>query len=94
MWPKLAITSRGARVLIVEDNLRFRKLMSHDLALDGFTVTGNTNSMRLHMRIKARNEYPNEPFDLIVTDIQIPGESGLVSLEWLCHRRCLLPHLW
>jgi len=95
MRPNLATTTRGARVLIVEDNSRLRKLMSDVLALDGVTVTeaGDSTSMRLHMRVKAQEVYPDEPYDLIVTDIQMPGESGLVSLEWLRHRGCLTPAL-
>lgn len=89
------MTTRGARVLIVEDNSRLRKLMTDVLTLEGFTVTeaADTTSMRWHMRIRAQEEYPDEPFDLIVTDIQMPGESGLVSLEWLRRRGCPTPAL-
>ena len=69
--------------------------MTDVLALEGFMVTEavDVGSMRSQMRIKAQEEYPDEPFDLIVTDIQMPGETGLVALEWLRHRGCPTPAL-
>ena len=93
--PGLTKTSPGARVLIVEDNPRLRKLMTDVLELEGCKVTEafDTTSMRLHMHVRGQEEYPDEPFDLIITDIQMPGENGLVSLQWLRHRGCPIPAL-
>jgi DNA-binding response OmpR family regulator len=91
--PGLAKTMTRARVLIVEDNTAFRALMADVLALEGCKVTEafDATSMRWHMRVRGLEEYPDEPFDLIITDIQMPGESGLISLEWLRLRGCPIP---
>jgi len=91
--PGLAKTKVKSRVLIVEDNTPLRELMADVLALEGCTVTEafDAPSMRSWMRIKGQEAYPDEPFDLIITDIQMPGETGLSSLERLRRKGCAIP---
>lgn len=91
--PGLTKATGRARVLIVEDNARLRELMANVLALEGWTVTQafDASSMRWQMHISGQEQYPDEPFDLIVTDVQMPGESGLAVLQWLRHRGCPIP---
>ena len=43
------------------------------------------------MHIKGQVEYPNEPFDLIITELQMPGETGLEALERLRRKGCPIP---
>ena len=88
-----AKASAGVRVLIVEDNTPLRELMADVLELEGCTVTEafDTSSMRRCMRTGGHEEYPEQPFDLIITDIQMRGENGLVSLEKLRRRGCNTP---
>jgi CheY-like chemotaxis protein len=83
----------GARVLIVEDNTPLRDLMADVLELEGCIVTEafDTSSMRRCMRSGGHEEYPEQPFDLIITDIQMRGENGLVSLEKLRRSGCSTP---
>ena len=91
--PGIAKTNAKARVLLVEDNTAFRVLMADVLAREGCNVTEafDATSMRWQMHIKALENFPNEPFDLIITDVQMPGESGLASLEWLRRKGCPIP---
>ena len=93
--PGPAKASHRVRVLIVEDNPRLRKLMTDVLALEGCSVTEAVDamSMRWHLQMRGVEEYPDDPFDLIVTDIQMPGESGLEVLGWLRRRGCPIPAL-
>jgi len=93
--PKSNRATRRPRVLIVEDNPRLRKLMADVLELENYAVTeaADVVGMRWHLHDKAHEQYPDEPFDLIVTDVQMPGESGLVALEWLRHNGCPIPAL-
>ena len=59
----------GRRVLLVEDDDQVRALIGNYLSLEGFAVVeaGNVGDAvrRLH-----------EEFDLVVTDVQLPGASG------------------
>ncbi len=86
---------KNSRVLVVEDDSRLRKLMSDVLTLSGWEVTeaGDAAAMRRHMSARAQEVYPDEPFDLIITDVQMPGENGLAALEWFRRRGCPTPAL-
>jgi DNA-binding NtrC family response regulator len=61
----------GARLLVVEDRDPLRRMMEHALAGEGYEVvavaTGEDGIDRLR----------REPFDLVLTDLKLPGASGL-----------------
>lgn len=61
----------GARILVVDDDARIRRLLSRYLAREGFQVdeAGDGGGMRLAMA--------QSPVDLVLLDLQLPGEDGL-----------------
>jgi len=85
--------TRGARVLVAEDNPALRYLMADVLILEGCVVTeaGDGRTMCRAVHLAGLIEYPKDAFDLIVTDVRMPGESGLDALERLRRRGCRTP---
>jgi PAS domain S-box-containing protein len=66
------------RVLVVEDQEAVRTLVSGVLEKSGFTVFQATNAR------EARRVLAAEPaVALVITDVVMPGESGLELAEWL-----------
>ncbi|MGE3151256.1 MAG: response regulator [Nitrospiraceae bacterium] len=62
---------RGRRILVVDDNEDVRALMAVLLAGEGYVVGEACDGEEALKRIKA------EPFDVVVTDFQMPGVNGL-----------------
>lgn len=62
---------RGRRILIVDDNDEIRALMAVLLAGEGYVVGEACDGEEALRRIDA------EPFDVVVTDHQMPGLNGL-----------------
>ena len=60
-----------ARILIVEDEDSILMALEDDLALEGFTVTGERNGTR------ALEKARDGGFDLIILDLMLPGLDGL-----------------
>jgi CheY-like chemotaxis protein len=89
----LARVTGKAHVLIVEDNAPLRGLMADVLTCMGCKVTEafDASSMHWQMHTRGQEVYPDEPFDLIITDVQMPGETGLVLLEKLRRKGCPIP---
>lgn len=61
-----------AHVLVVDDDARLRGLLKKFLARNGFMVTTARDSAQ------ARNLLAGLDFDLIVLDVMMPGEDGLM----------------
>lgn len=66
-----------AHILVVDDDMRLRALLSRYLAEQGFRVT--TAEDATDARAKLRSVAP----DLMVLDVMMPGESGLSFIESL-----------
>jgi len=75
------------RVLLVEDNTALRMLMADVLDLDGYQVTqaANADEMRSAIAWAETSRSKRDAFDLVVTDIRMPGQSGLEALSQLRH---------
>lgn len=73
--PKLHTATPGAnRVLIVDDELVNRELLSHALTRNGYVTTKVTNG------IEALDKIGAEPFDLVLLDVIMPGMDGMQCL--------------
>jgi DNA-binding response OmpR family regulator len=76
------------RILIVEDEVELRMLLRSFLAHDGYEVSEANNVA------KARQILDSEaPFDLIITDLELPGMSGMDFLDELTERAISTPIL-
>jgi len=64
------------RLLIVDDDLRLRSLLSRYLAEQGFVIDAVENSDQMDSRLK------RAAYALIVLDLMLPGEDGLA----ICRR--------
>lgn len=67
----------AAHLLVVDDDLRIRSLLSRFLGSHGFRVTtaDSAEDARRHLALMA--------FDLLIVDVMMPGESGLEFTEAL-----------
>lgn len=75
--PTIPGNRKNGRVLVAEDDTPLRELLSSILRLDGYDVTAVGNADEVRSRIEV------EAYDVIVTDIRMPGTSGLDLVETL-----------
>ena len=66
-----------ARILVVEDDAHIMRLLSIWLARNGHDVVEATNGLI------AVEECQRAPFDLIVSDVNMPGMDGISLVRWL-----------
>jgi len=59
------------KILVVDDDLRLRDLLTRYLGEQGFAVKGAENGAVMDKLLL------REPYDLIVLDLMMPGEDGL-----------------
>ena len=73
-----------ARILLAEDDADMRGLLAQALAQEGCAVTECSNGVQLLDHLSGLlNLRPLEPFDVIISDIRMPGLTGLEILEGL-----------
>lgn len=70
------------RVLVAEDDPEMRRLLTASIAADGYEVTNADSGPALLMAI-GRFGLQNTLPAVIVSDVRMPGLSGLRVLEWL-----------
>jgi two-component system phosphate regulon response regulator OmpR len=73
--------TRGAHLLIVDDDDRIRDLLKEYLARAGFRVTSASGGE------PARKLIESLDFDLAVFDVMMPGEDGFSLTRWLRRQR-------
>jgi len=65
----------GKRILIVEDDPGLRFTMTDALEGAGFAVTGSDNG------VEAIRRFLDEAYDVVVTDLRLPGKDGMEVLR-------------
>lgn len=71
------MTIEAAHILVVDDDSRLRSLLEKYLTDKGFRVTAAVDAA------DARRKLSGIIFDLIILDLMMPGESGLVFMQSL-----------
>ena len=79
------------RVLVAEDDPALRHLMVYLLAFEGYFVTEASNAQAMLDAVRASDGNSKLGFDLIVTDVRMPGLSGLDALARLRETGCQVP---
>ncbi len=93
-WDNLATKlSNGSapRVLIAEDDPALRDLMARMLAFEGYIVTETADGQTMLEAAHASHDSIDDAFDLIVTDVHMPGMTGLDALARLRELGCCTP---
>lgn len=72
-------TLQPFRILVVDDDEEIRTAITKLLQKDGYSVTTQADALGA-VRCLARSE---EPFDLVITDVVMPGLSGMELLRLL-----------
>jgi len=89
-WPQLA---HPKRVLVAEDDAAMRDLLLIVLRERGYAVDCVSSGSQM-MRVLSERRPDgtlSEPFDLIVTDVRMPGASGLDAIDQLRREGGLTP---
>jgi len=71
-----------SRILVVDDEEAYRRLMAKHLERKGFEVESAGDGQTALAVLEG-----SEPFDVLVTDLMMPGMSGLELLEEVKRRR-------
>ena len=71
----------GRRVLLAEDDVALQEMLALVLSEGGYQVTTVSDGSQLKQLL--REPWPKSHFDLIVTDVNMPGGSGLDVIELL-----------
>jgi CheY-like chemotaxis protein len=78
-----AIAPRARTILLAEDHDDLRALLADALRAEGFGVIECPNGLELVERLVAGLESGAPGFDLVVSDVRMPGVTGLSVLEGL-----------
>jgi len=74
---KLVEGQDGARILVVDDEVAIREVLSEGLEAFGYTPLSAANAKEAFAHVQAGG------VRLVLSDIDMPGDSGLALLEWI-----------
>jgi DNA-binding NtrC family response regulator len=72
-------------ILIIEDEAKMRRLLELNLGDDGFT-TFSAEDAETGLKLLREN-----PIDLVLTDLKLPGMNGLEFLQTIKHQNAAMP---
>ncbi len=75
----------GGKVLIADDEANAIKVLSAILAEDGYTVLGESDAEKAIRTIDA------EDIDAVITDLKMPGKSGMQLFEYVTEKHPDIP---
>lgn len=80
-----AVLASTPRALVAEDDPEMRALVREVLRRDGYEVIEATNGPELAKLVQSEVLRPNMglPADIIITDVVMPGRTGLEVVGWL-----------
>lgn len=79
-----AVSARRRRALLAEDDIEFRALIAHSLTKVGFSVKECSTGLELVEALDDGLTHADRyPVDVVVTDIRMPGYTGLEVLDGL-----------
>jgi DNA-binding response OmpR family regulator len=83
----------AARVLVAEDDLELRGLVVWLLHQDGHRITGVDGGLPMLQALndESQAEFPRAAFDLIISDVRMPGLSGMEVIKRLRGSGCATP---
>ena len=67
------------RILVIDDDVQFRKMLCQTLERAGYEVTEASDGD------EGTKLYRQQPVDLVITDIIMPGKEGLETIMELKH---------
>ncbi len=73
------------KILVVDDERNIRKVLSNYLRKEGFSVETARNYEEAVSKVSELN------MDLVLTDMRLPGQSGLSLLQWIKRKQAFLP---
>ncbi len=77
--------NKGPEILVVDDNKSFRRGLNLSFSAEGYSVTEAENGIQALKTLKEGS------FDILISDIRMPGLSGLELLEKLKEMECDCP---
>ncbi len=80
----------GARVLVVDDDEGMREMLSDTLREEGYEVHLASSGSAL-LEVVEDGTDKGSSFDLIITDVRMPGMDGFTALDRLRARGCAIP---
>ncbi len=86
--PVTVLQTDQPRIVLAEDDFEMRRLVAQALRRDGYDVVEAKNGSELlecletAMRVQDR-------IDLVITDVRMPGLTGLQAIDWMNKVRAL-----
>lgn len=83
----------GARLLLAEDDLEMRSLLELTLTREGYEVHVASSGCALLETVQTiyLDAFPSDGIDILITDVRMPGLSGLEAIRRLYAARWWIP---